>query len=156
MICKKCGIELTSENARKRKNVPSGFRPICNPCRNTYERSRVPEKQCEECNIWCKAKGKRSFCSELCRFLAYFEKDNKTKCWNWVSKIDQCGYGIFIKGKDPVRAHRYSYEFFKGPIVGELYVCHACDNRRCVNPSHLWIGTNQENQQDRFKKKFRV
>ena len=57
------------------------------------------------------------------------------------------------KGKiKKVRAHRYSYQAFKGEIPDGLQVCHSCDIRNCVNPEHLWLGTNQDNVNDMVKK----
>ena len=154
MNCKKCHVGLTQENARKRKDVPSGFRPICNPCRNKYERSKTKPKQCENCKKPCVAKGLRSFCSQYCRFTAYYDINPETGCWEWNNKKDKEGYGIFVIIKRKVRAHRVSYEMFNGELESGLFVCHACDNKSCVNPKHLWLGTNQENQQDRFEKKI--
>jgi hypothetical protein len=51
-----------------------------------------------------------------------------------------------------MRAHRYSYQAFKGQIPDGMQVCHTCDVRNCVNPEHLWIGTNQDNFDDMVKK----
>lgn len=79
----------------------------------------------------------------------FFEKVDKTdSCWLWLGAKDRKGYGFF-KGK---RAHRASYEMFNGPIAESLLVCHTCDNPPCVNPEHLWLGTNHENILDSTKK----
>ena len=75
-------------------------------------------------------------------------KNKETKCWEWQGKLTFKGYGIY-KGK---RAHRVSYFIYKGVDAKDLFVCHSCDNRSCVNPKHLWLGTNQDNVTDCNKK----
>lgn len=77
--------------------------------------------------------------------------DFSGECWEWRGKLCPYGYGVFFLEKKKVKAHRVSYSWFVGEI-GDLSVCHTCDNRKCVRPSHLWIGTNRENDEDRIRK----
>jgi hypothetical protein len=73
-------------------------------------------------------------------------------CWIWFAGFGNSGYGHFWNGKKPVPAHRVSYEIFKGIIPDGMCVMHSCDNRACVNPSHLTLGSIQENCQDMVNK----
>jgi len=83
------------------------------------------------------------------KFLA---KVHKTEtCWNWTGRLDAGGYGRFsIKGIWN-KAHRVSYERFNGTIPDGLLVRHRCNNRRCVNPAHLEVGTHKDNVDDMFR-----
>lgn len=78
-------------------------------------------------------------------------------CWEWTSSIDGSGYGLFMMGsradgtRGARRASRVSYELHVGPI-GNSCVCHRCDNRRCVNPEHLFLGSRYDNMQDMLTK----
>lgn len=74
-------------------------------------------------------------------------------CWLWTAACFGNGYGAFrTPPGEEGRAHRWAYAYFVGPIPEGLHVLHRCDIRRCVNPDHLWVGTDADNQADMTQK----
>lgn len=86
------------------------------------------------------------------RFWAKVQRAGGDDCWEWTAAVASSGYGcIGIMGKSQ-SAHRVSYELNIGPISASLFVLHKCDNRRCVRPDHLFMGSHSVNMQDAVAK----
>jgi hypothetical protein len=70
-------------------------------------------------------------------------------CWIYMGNLDRYGYGrISTTANNPKPAHRISYELHKGEIPCGLFVLHSCDNRCCVNPDHLRLGSHKDNMRE--------
>lgn len=90
--------------------------------------------------------------SDYSRFLEKVHFEPMSGCWLWNGSYATSGYGAFaINGKN-YRAHRVSYQHHQGDFSADLVVCHSCDNKACVNPDHLWLGTHLDNVMDRVRK----
>lgn len=89
----------------------------------------------------------------ISRINQYTFPEPNTGCWLWgAATRDKKGYGVLkVKGKMQF-AHRLNYQIHKGEIPKGLFVCHRCDTPTCINPEHLFLGTTQENTQDRTNK----
>lgn len=93
------------------------------------------------------------------RFWRDIDKDGPEhpvhgKCWIWKMgpKSEKCPYGYISVKHRGVRVHRFSWEMHHGQIPSGMQVLHKCDNPLCVNPSHLFLGTQKDNQQDMVQK----
>lgn len=127
--CSRCGEEKP-ETSRNFARDRGGFTRNCRACR-----------------------GKRPTIKE--RFWAKVKTAGADECWNWIAGIGGPGYGelnLGRRGEGMTTAHRFSYELHNGPIPDGLFVMHSCDNRRCVNPAHLSLGTAGDNNQDAIRK----
>ena len=80
------------------------------------------------------------------------DKEMKNKCWEWHGRLTRSGYGHVFYAGSTKTAHRISYVYFKGEIPNKMNVCHSCDNKKCFNPNHLWLGTTKQNIQDAHNK----
>lgn len=83
------------------------------------------------------------------RLLSNIEVNTTNGCWEWQGRNNGAGYG---KIGDKL-AHRLSFAEFCGPIPDGMLVCHRCDNPPCINPEHLFLGTNEDNLRDCREKK---
>ncbi len=86
----------------------------------------------------------------------FWAKVNKTDgCWLWTASKHQWGYGQIGRWKEgdrPILAHVASWVLHFGPIPKGMCVCHSCDVPPCVRPDHLWLGTQNDNTQDKMRK----
>lgn len=151
-----------------------------NYCSNACRRDRVV-RTCDVCGEQfevkrsCAERGHGRFCSRACtltaratglidsgpktrqaaqdRFLSKIDLGGDDECWPWNGNRTPKGYGSFSLNRRMVAAHRVSWTIFVGPIPDGLHVLHACDTPFCVNPKHLFLGTNQDNIDDKVAKR---
>ncbi len=130
---------------------------VCSYCKNEFHPWVVSEKR-----------GNGKFCSRGCvtsntnkvlakKSIEIFYKNvlmpnNKNECWIW-QKQKTSRYGkMTVNGIKSIGAHRFSYEYFNEEIPDGMFVCHHCDQPKCVNPKHLFLGTPQDNVDDKMRK----
>lgn len=125
VCCIVCGEKIFQK--RNRKSISK--RLVCNAnCRASLNKSRNLESFSEKYTI------------------------SPSGCWEWQCYIDPLGYSrIYLNGKQ-YRGHRYTWELYNGEIPEGMNVLHKCDNRKCINPDHLFLGTQKDNVRDMISK----
>lgn len=83
---------------------------------------------------------------DIDRFWSQVDKSGD--CWVWIGALSSNGYGEIYFNHQHLTVHRTSWLIAHGNIPNGMYVCHHCDNKQCVNPSHLYIGTHLDNTRD--------
>src|SRR6266853_2023399 len=140
-----------------------------------------PTKVCKYCNkvftkdvdLSYKLWASRFLCSKICRtnyltgrthkihklsisvydrLMRYIDKNNSTGCWEWLGALSSRGYAKINVRDNNKLASRVMWSEINGKIPEGLFVCHSCDNPKCINPNHLWLGTAYDNVMDMYKK----
>lgn len=138
--------------ATKRAALPT---LVCAWCAAAFERGyRISATRAQNpqfCSTSCRVSARKKLATDSLssRFWQRVDKRSEDECWPWTGRFAANGYGVFDHSNRPNVASRFSYELSNGPIGdAEKFVCHKCDNPKCVNPSHLWLGTHQQNMDD--------
>lgn len=128
-------------------------------CRNCQEpflasRWRMSTKRkypAAYCSVKCSSGHATSSPAEG-RFWAKVDKRGPAECWLWMGSKHERGYGqLWLNGKI-MRAHRFSWELVNGPFPEGMKACHRCDTPSCVNPSHIFLGSDLDNSRDCIEK----
>ena|SRR5689334_17005961 len=112
----------------------------------------VPKRPDRGTGRWCSQDCARSKGTARERFDQHVPLRESGTCWLWQGYRHDCGYGLLSIKKRNFYAHRIAWEMFRGPIPDGMHVLHRCDVPACVNPEHLFLGTNDDNIADKVSK----
>ncbi len=94
----------------------------------------------------------KGWISEIDKARFWIKVSQTETCWEWLGAKNNDGYGNFRIGSDYISAHKCSFKIINGDVPDNLCVLHSCDNPSCVNPTHLFLGTHDDNMKDKVAK----
>lgn len=147
-VCRACELEKDRIFFMKRTDQIGKYYHSCIECLNIKNKKRYKSKI---------GRRNENYNERIKRRLNKYSRLNElTGCIEWISVLNRGGYGIMTTKFSGIRrtmhTHRVSYLVYTGKIEDEMHICHRCDNRKCINPDHLFMGTRSDNMIDMLRK----